>query len=134
MEFIAAYKLTILMMGLTGLLLIVQIIIADVVALKQKHTPGYPVIPDHSSLLFRASRAHANTNETIAAFILLTVFGLFAQADAYYMNVFASVYFAGRVTHMLSYYGNVKPVRSIAFGIAIAGMVGLFVTGISALI
>ena len=60
-------------MGLTGLLLIIQVLVADVIAIKEKHTPGFPVEPGHHNLLFRTARAYANTNETIAAFALLAL-------------------------------------------------------------
>ena len=131
MELFQPYKLTILVMGLTGLLLIIQVLVADLIAIKEKHTPGFPVEPGHHNLLFRTARAYANTNETIAAFALLALFGLFSQADPYHLNLAAVIYLVGRILHMLTYYGNIKTVRSIAFGIVITGLLGMFASGIA---
>ena len=93
MEIFDPYKITILVSGLTGIMMLIQILIADVAAIKAQHTPGYPVEADHDSFLFRAARVHTNTNESIAAFALFVLFGVFSDANAYYLNVFSVIYF-----------------------------------------
>ncbi len=130
MELIDPYKITILVAGLTGLLLLIQILIVDIVAIMKRHIPGHPVETDHDSFLFRATRVHANTNESVAAFILFALFGVFSESNALYLNIFSVVYFIGRVSHMIFYYWNAKIVRSISFALSIIGLVGMFVSGL----
>jgi len=132
MELFEPYKITILVSGLTGLMMLIQILIADVVAIKEAHTPGYPVKPDHNSFLFRAVRVHANTNESIAAFVLFAFFGVFSASSALYLNVFSAIYFVSRLAHMCFYYGNFKLARSISFPLSLIGLIGMFITGLIA--
>ena len=115
-------------------MLLVQLLIADIVAIKHKHTPGYPIEPDHDSFLFRAARAHSNTNESIAIFVLFVVLGVFSGADPDYLNAFAVVYLIGRLAHMVFYYLNIKVARSLSFPVSLIGLVGMFVAGIGALL
>ncbi|PHS13167.1 MAG: hypothetical protein COA86_17595 [Kangiella sp.] len=130
MDLIEPYKITILVAGLTGLLLLIQILIVDAVAIMKRHTPGYPVEIDHDSFLFRATRVHANTNESVAAFVLFALFGIFSESNSYYLNIFSMVYFVGRVSHMIFYYYNAKVARSISFALSIIGLVGMFISGL----
>lgn len=130
MELFEPYKITILVSGLTGLLILLQIIVADVAAIKSQHTPGYPIAPDHESFLFRSARAYGNTNESIAAFALFAIFGVLSASDAQYLNAFALTYFVGRLAHMCFYYANVKLARSISFPVSLVGLLGMFVTGL----
>lgn len=133
MELFSPYKITILVSGLTGLMMLIQIIIADIAAIKGKHTPGYPVNPDHNSFLFRAARSHANTNESIAVFALFVLFGVMSSSNAFYLNIFSVIYFVSRIAHMCFYYGNFKLARSISFPFGLVGLIGMFVTGVVAL-
>ena len=64
--------------GVLGGMLLVQLVVADILGIVGKHQPGTPIPADHANLLFRAHRAHANTNESVAAFIALTLFALAA--------------------------------------------------------
>lgn len=130
MEVFDPYGITILVAGLTGLLLLIQLFVADVAAIKSKHTPGYPIESDHESFLFRATRAHANTNESVAALILFVIFGIFSSASPLYLNIFSVVYLVGRIAHMCCYYANLKLLRSIAFGLGLIGLIGMFVVGL----
>ncbi len=82
MELFDPYRITLLVAGLTGLMMLIQILIADIAAIKLQHTPGYPVKPDHNSFLFRAARVHSNTNESIAAFVLFVFFGVLTESNA----------------------------------------------------
>jgi len=119
-----------LVMGLTGLMMLVQILIADVAAIKLQHTPGFPVKPDHNSFLFRAARVHANTNESIAAFVLFALFGVFTASNSLYLNAFSVIYLVSRIAHMCFYYGNFKLARSISFPLSLIGLIGMFITGL----
>ncbi len=130
MELFDPYKITILVSGLTGLMMLIQILVADVAAIKGQHTPGYPVKPDHNSFLFRAARVHANTNETIAIFILFVLFGVMSASNAFYLNVFSVIYFVSRIAHMFFYYGNFKSARSISFPLSLVGLIGMFITSL----
>lgn len=74
---------------------------------------------------FRAARAHANTNESVAAFIALAVAGILASASPIGLNSLAWLYVACRMAHMLSYYANQKLARSAAFGVSLVVLVGM---------
>ena len=130
MELFDPYKITILVSGLTGVLMLIQILIADVAAIKGQHTPGYPIEADHNSFLFRAARAHANTNESIAVFILFALFGVLSASNALYLNAFSAIYLVSRIAHMCFYYGNFKLARSISFPLSLIGLIGMFITGL----
>jgi len=132
LEILEQYSTAILIIGLTGLILFLQLLVNDVTAIKAKHTPGYPIDPDHDSFHFRVARAIANTNESVAIFILFVAFGLLTLADPVWLNRWAVVYFAGRVAHMLCYYFGIKLARSVSFAISLVGLVGLFVIALQA--
>jgi uncharacterized MAPEG superfamily protein len=119
-------------MGATGGLLLVQLLVLDVAGLQARHRPGAPVEPDHGNFLFRASRAHANTNESIAAFILLGLFGVLSAAPAGWLNTLSWVYILARIAHMLCYYANVQLLRSLSFGVGLAALFGMLVVGVLA--
>lgn len=119
------YTTTICALGAMGALLVTQILVLDVASIRAKHPPGAPVAVDHGKFLFRATRAHANTNENIAAFILLALFGLLGAANPTGLGAMAWVYVAGRVGHMLFYYANIPAARSVAFGVGLAGLLGM---------
>ncbi|MEM7015917.1 MAG: MAPEG family protein, partial [Pseudomonadota bacterium] len=107
-----------------------QLLIADVVGLVNKHTPGTPVSSGHDDFLFRAMRAHANTTESIGAFILLTGFAILMQGDPFWVNFSSWLFVGARLVHMLVYYLNISIVRSLAFGMSIFALLGLFLIGI----
>ena len=119
-------------MGATGGLLLIQLLVLDVAGLKARHRPGTPVEPDHGNFLFRASRAHGNTNESIAAFILLGLFGVLSAAPAGWLNTLSWVYVLARIAHMLCYYANVQLLRSLSFGVGLAALLGMLVVGVLA--
>src|SRR5438876_9648023 len=114
-------------MGATGGVLLIQLLVLDVAGLKVRHRPGTPVEADHGNFLFRASRAHANTNESIAAFILLALFGVLSAAPAGWLNTLAWVYVLARIAHMLCYYANVQLLRSLSFGVGLVALLGLLI-------
>lgn len=131
MEFISPYQTTVLVLGLSALLFLIQLTIADVLSIRAKHTPGFAIEQDHGQLLFRTHRAFANSNETIGILLLLTSFGILSGASPDWLNAAAIIYFIGRVLHMVFYYLNLALMRSIAFSISYIGFVIMFVAGIS---
>jgi len=80
------YRLTIWVMGIAGFLLLWQLVIADLTAIRHKHKAGYPIPADSTTFLFRSARAHANTNESIAAFALLAIAGMLSSAPPTWIN------------------------------------------------
>ncbi len=134
MEYLEAYRLTLLLVGLTGLLLLLQLVIADLIGIAQKHVPGYPVANDHSSLLFRAVRAHANTNESVVIFVLFVAFGIVSAANPTLLNAFSLTYFLARIAHALCYYLGFGIPRSMFFGISLIGLAGMFVVSVMRLL
>ncbi|ASP38557.1 hypothetical protein CHH28_07660 [Bacterioplanes sanyensis] len=132
MPWLDPYQTTVLMLGLSGLLFFIQLMVADVVGILSGHTPGALVEQNHQRLLFRASRVIANSNESIGIFILFVLFGFLTSAAPEWMNRGAVVYFVGRLGHMGCYYLNLAIARSIAFAVSCVGLVILFAAGMYA--
>ncbi|WP_440056912.1 MAPEG family protein (plasmid) [Pseudoalteromonas sp. T1lg65] len=132
MELIETYKITVLVIGLIGLLAFIQLAVIDIASIKAKHIPGHPIPANHNTFLFRASRALANTNESVAIFILFVAFALLSSANPQWLNIGSSVYLLGRMGHMIFYYLNFKLLRSIAFAISLMGLLTMFIAGIVA--
>ncbi|BDU37598.1 MAPEG family protein [Vibrio nigripulchritudo] len=132
MIYLAEYQTTVLVVGLMGALMFIQLLIADVVGIIKKHKPGHTIASNHDDLLFRVARAHLNTNESIAIFILVTLFAVLTSASPYWVNLLASVYFGSRVAHMFCYYLNFKIARSVVFAVTALNLLGLFVVGLMA--
>lgn len=128
------YHATLAAMIAIGALMLLQLIVADLAAIRAKHKAGTPIPPDFSKFYFRAARAHANTNESVAVFLALTVAGLFAAASPYWLGLFAWAYVACRVAHMVAYYANQKLARSTSFGLSLLMLLGLLVVSASALL
>lgn len=129
---LAPYGATITALGAAAALSILQLVVADVAGVRAGHVPGTPVDARHDLFLFRAVRAHANTNETIAAFILLCLFGILGGADAAWLGGLAWTYVAARVTHMLCYYADLRLPRSASFGVALLALLGMLLIGFAA--
>ncbi|MDZ7784233.1 MAG: MAPEG family protein [Halioglobus sp.] len=129
MEFIEPYRITVLVLGLSGIAFLVQLAIADIAAVKARHTPGFAIEQNHDSFLFRSHRAFANSNESASILILVSLFSIFSSADAAWLNGFAIVYLAGRIAHMTFYYCNLKVLRSSAFAIIFIALLGMFLVG-----
>lgn len=124
-NYLLAYGPTVLSFGAVGALLLLQHLVADAMVIMQKHQPGTPIPPDHSKMIFRAHRAHANTNETLGAFIILTLFALAAAAPPLWLNSLSVLYLVARIGHMCFYYFNLQMARSIAFAFAILALFGI---------
>ena len=124
-EWLAPYTPMVHALLATAVLFVVQLLVLDWAGIKAKHKPGMPVPADHASFLFRASRAHGNTNESVSAFILLTLVALFTAAPPAWANGCAWLYVAGRLGHMLCYYADLRLGRSVAFGVSLVALVAL---------
>ncbi|WP_342116674.1 MAPEG family protein [Pseudoduganella sp. OTU4001] len=132
MQIPGIYAPTLWAMGSAGALLLLQLIVADLVAIRSGHRAGTPIPPDFNKFLFRAARAHANTNESIAAFTLFAIAGILSGASPAWLNALAWAYLACRLAHMASYYANKKAARSTAFGISLLVLLGMFAANLIA--
>ncbi len=130
LQWLEPYQWSVLWLGLTGALSLLQLLAFDFMAIKLKHPPGHPIEASHSNLLFRLSRAHANTNETMGAMIVLFLFALFTAADSDWVNRFMAAYFVTRVGHMICYYAGWSALRGVVFGLSLLALLGLFVLGL----
>lgn len=126
------YAPTIISFAGIAALLLTQLVITDLAAIKARHLPGTPIEANHDNFLFRSARAYANTNETIAAFVLLALFGVLSGASPEWLNIFSWVYVGARVAHMLCYYLNLKLLRSIVFAVSLVALLGMLVVGFRA--
>jgi uncharacterized MAPEG superfamily protein len=131
-EALAPYSPAILACGIFGGLYLLQLLIVDVVAIRRRHVPGAPIATGHEDLLFRAARAHANTTESVGAFILVAAFAIGAQADARWVNILVWAFVGFRTLHMAAYYLDLRPLRSAAFALAVATLVALLGLGLAA--
>ena len=132
-EFTAAYQGLICSLGVLAALMVAQMLVLDFTAIRRKHVPGMPVTEGHDSFLFRAARAHGNSNESLATFLLIVAFAMAVEANPAWLNCLAWAFVAGRGGHMLCYYANWQIARSVSFGIGLLAMSGMLVTGLSAL-
>ncbi|MBQ4864001.1 MAPEG family protein [Pseudoalteromonas sp. MMG013] len=126
------YHTSILICGLIATLFLLQLIIADIVLFFNKHQAGHPIESDHQSFVFRATRAHANTNESIAIYILLLLFGLLSQSAPDWLAFSSGLYGIARLAHMSFYYMNLQLARSCAFGLGLVGLLSMLITGLTA--
>lgn len=130
-DWLVPYSPTIWAFFATGTLLFVQIVVADVAGIRANHAPGTPVPADPKSFLFRAVRAHGNTNESVAVFILLALFGVLAMVTPGPLNILSWVYVGARVAHMAFYYAGIALLRSVSFGISLLALLGMIVLGLT---
>lgn len=121
------YTLTLLCLGAMASLMLIQILVIDAVGILRKHPPGTMVEANHDDFLFRATRAHANTNESIAVFLLLALFGLLAGASPDLFNYSACLYVMARLVYTTCYYLNAKMMRSVVFAISLIGLLGMLI-------
>lgn len=131
-EFLVPYRSALAAWLALGTAYLVQALVADVAAIRARHTPGMPVTGGHDDFLFRATRAQANTNENLAAFVVLSLASILLGANPWWTSGFTWTFVAGRLGHMLAYYADLRILRSAAFGVGFIGLVGLVVVGIAA--
>ncbi len=110
-----------------ALMYIAQALVADLTAMRMKHTPGMPVESGHDDPLFRTARAQANTNENLPLFILVTGAAMLLGNSAGMTANCTWVFVAGRAIHMLAYYADLRPIRSVGFVIGFVAMTVLAV-------
>ena len=126
------YELTVYSWGALSMLLLVQLLVADILGIRARQVPGAPPELDHANPLFRASRTVANTNESIAAYIVLVLFCIFNGADAPYTAYLSWAFVVGRIAYALCYYSNQSTMRSVSFGLSLLVLLGLLVVGLMA--
>ncbi len=132
-ELVAPYYPAVAAYAVLGVLVLVQVLVSDVAAIRAGHVPGMPVTSGHDDFLFRATRAHANTNESLATFLLLSLAAIFLGANATWTNRLVVVFVAARALHMLAYYTDLRPLRSTAFTIGLVCLIALAVFAVLAL-
>lgn len=133
-EALSLYGPVIWAYGMVGVLVLVQLLVADIVGIRSGHTPGTRVEEDHEQFLFRATRAHANSNETLPVFILLSLFSVLSGGSAMVVNGLCWAYVVCRLAHMGFYYADLRVARSIAFGISVLMLFALFLVGATAVV
>lgn len=125
MALVHLYPGTVLAWCVVAVLLLVQVLVADVVAFRRGNTPGAPVAGGHDDFLWRADRAHRNTNETLGIFVLLTLAAVAVEAHPVAVNGLALAYAAGRAAHMVCYWADLRIPRSVSWVLALLALVGL---------
>jgi uncharacterized MAPEG superfamily protein len=132
-DFLIPYASTLSAFVCLGGLVLVQMLVSDIVAIRAGHVPGTPVAGGHGDLVFRATRALANTNENLAIFVLLSLSAVLLGADATWTNRFAWTFVLARAGHMAAYYADQRTLRSAIFTVGVVALVGLLVVSIGAL-
>lgn len=132
MDILTAYSAVSSAIGAMAALMFVQIIGGDIIGIRAKHLPGAAVDADHSNIHFRAARTVANTNESIAVFILAVIFGVFQGADPKLMSYAAWAFVVSRAAYALCYYLDIRALRSIVFALALLSLLGLLILGLQA--
>ncbi|QFU75155.1 MAPEG family protein [Halioglobus maricola] len=132
MDLAHTYSMAISALGALAILMFCQLLVADVVGLRSRHIPGSAVPADHENPLFRASRTVANTNESIAIFILAILFCMLCGAPASATAYAAWAFVVARCLYAVCYYLNLQILRSVMFGISLLALTALLVLGGSA--
>ncbi len=123
----ASYGMTVHALGAMAALMLVQLAVLDLTAVRSGKVPGADVPANHEDFLFRASRALGNTNESIAVFVLLVLYGVLSGAAPGALGAAAWCYVAARVGHSLCYWLRLAIPRSICFAAAMLSLVALLV-------
>ena len=129
MEIAQTYASTVAALGTLSFLMLCQVLVVDVLGIRAGHQPGAQVPVDHDNLLFRASRTVANSNESIAVFILAALFCLLSGASPETTAYATWAYVAARLAFACCYYLNLKLFRSIMFGLSLLSVAALLVIG-----
>lgn len=124
---LAAYGPTLAACVTLALLILLQFLVVDVSQIKARHVPGTPVEGGHERFLFRAVRAHANTNESLGLYLLLVFCALMLSADAFWTAAATWTFTAARAAHMTCYYADWRVARSLAFGTGLVALIALLV-------
>jgi uncharacterized MAPEG superfamily protein len=132
-EFLVPYGPALAAYVSVGALCLTQAMVANVAAMRARHVPGMPVTGGHDDFLFRATRAHGNTNENLAVFVVLGLAAILLGAGPWWTNRFAWGFVLARLAHMLAYYADLRLVRNASFAVGFACLVGLLITAILAI-
>jgi uncharacterized MAPEG superfamily protein len=124
-EFLQAYHAVVAAYAALAALVLVQVLVADAALVRAGHVPGTPVDGGHDNFLFRATRAHANTNENLALFLIASLGAILSAANPRWCGILAWGFVVARLVHMLAYYGDVRLLRSAAFGVGLLCTAGL---------
>ena len=109
MNIIDTYPQLVMAIGALALLSIIQLLVADAIGIVSKHTPGTPVEANHDKVLFRASRVVANTNESIAIFILAAAFCVLTSAPVSFVGLCSWAYVGLRLLYACLLYTSPSP-------------------------
>jgi uncharacterized MAPEG superfamily protein len=133
LEGLLPYHPTLLACAVLAVLMFVQVIVLDVASIRAKHVPGMPITAGHGNFLFRAARAHGNTNENLALFLLLIVLAVLLGAAPRWTWYAAWAFTLARAGHMFFYYFDWRAARSVAFGAGLLAQFALLVIVVQAL-
>ena len=131
MDVFSAYSESVIALGVLAVLMLVQLLIADVIGIKQKHIPGTSVPSDHKLLLFRATRTVANTNESIGIFLVAFVFAVLSGASTSWVGYSVWGFVIARAIYALMYYADRRMMRSIVFVFVLLSMLSLIAAGMA---
>ena len=129
MNLLSSYPYLVAAFGSLAFIMLAQLLVADIVGIRSKHIPGTSVVDDHKSLLFRVGRTVANTNESIAIFILASAFCVACSASPFATGICAWVYVIARLLYALCYYMDWRLMRSVIFGISLLALGALVIIG-----
>jgi len=132
MELAQTYSMTVSAMGALAVLMFCQLLIADVLGIRAKHLPGSQIPADHENPLFRAGRAVANINESIAIFLLAVLFCVLSSASANGTGYAAWAFVIARLLYAVCYYLNLQLLRSVMFGLSLLAIAALLAIGFAA--
>jgi len=124
-EFLLPYACALSGLLALAVLTLIQFAVADVAGIRAGHVPGAPVAGGHESFLFRATRAHANTNENLPLFLLLVLCCLLLAASPEWTGNWVWAFVAARGAHMAFYYADWRTPRSAAFVVGTIAQLGL---------
>ena len=132
MDLAQTYTTTITALGTLAVLMFCQLLLTDIIGIRNKHVPGSQIPSDHGNLLFRASRTVANTNESIAIFIVAVLFCMLSGASPSATAYSAWAFVISRFSYSICYYSNWQLLRSVMFGISLVTIAALLIIGFSA--
>ena len=118
--------------GAMALLMMLQLLLADIVGISRRHEPGSGVAGGHDDPFFRVTRTVANTNEIIAIFVLAVLFCVWSGASEEMTAWAAWAFVATRGAYAICYYLNLKVLRSTCFSASMVALIALLVIGFRA--
>ena len=131
--YLAAYKLSFLVLALLSLIVLIQSFSGAPLAFAPEHqVPGMPIQHDHEHLSFRVLRTYANSVENLPALGFALLMAIAAGASPWAVNLLSGLHLAFRLAFWVVYYSGTGKVtggpRTLAYvggalaNIGIAGM------------